>query len=315
MLNTGFAPTLHSGWYFGAMIDELTAAVTPLPIGDRRLMIVRDLAGRPRVYDAICPHRGADLGHGGVLTRAGVLCPFHGKSVTLGSRTGSRYSVAELPSLQAGGALFVSLQAEPPDDNGFSEHLLGLAGTHRFFPCPPVDVRVPQELVVENAFDLDHFIQVHRIPKVTATGWGRTSGGAAFCEARFLVRMPAWDGAGDTIIQNRFYARAFSPSVVVSELGAAGIGQSVITTAVPTAGGCRVRVINALRPEPDGSVPAQAVRALTDGARKALEQDAPVWNNLDQHMAPTFDARDEPVLLFREFCADFSDVAVVRVAC
>ena len=318
MLNAGYAPALHSGWYLAAVLDELTAPVTPLRIADRRLMAVRSRDGALRVYDAVCPHRGADLGHGGTLTRAGIVCPFHGKAVALGDRPGSRYAVPELPSFLAGPALFVALAPGAVDDRGFRLRMTRLAATHRLFPCPPAEISVPQELVVENAFDLDHFIQVHRIPRVTGAGHGLTDEGAAFCGARFEVRMPAWEGAGgsaDTVIQNRFHATAFSPSIVVSELGAAGTGQAVITTAVPSPTGCRVRVLNALRPQPDGTVPEDAVRALTEGARKALDQDAPIWNNLDLSMTPSFDPRDEPVLLFRDFCEGFADLAVHHALC
>ena len=319
MLNAGYAPARHSGWYLAAIVDELTGPVTALRIADRRLIVVRGRDSDFRVYDAVCPHRGADLGHGGTLTRAGIVCPFHGKAVALGERAGSRYSVPELPSFRAGPALFVALLPGAVDDRGFRLRMTKLAATHRLFPCPPADIAVPQELVVENAFDLDHFIQVHRIPRVTAAGHGRTETGAAFCEARFEVRMPAWEGgagpAADAVIQNRFHATAFSPSIVLSELGAPGTGQAVITTAVPTVSGCRVRVLNALRPQPDGTVPEHAVRALTEGARKALDQDAPIWNNMDLSMTPTFDPRDEPVLLFRDFCQGFADLAVRHALC
>lgn len=320
MPNAPYAPALHSGWYLAAMVDELTEFVTPLAIGDRRLMIVRGPGGTYRVYNSVCPHRGADLGHGGVLSRAGVICPFHGKAIALGERDGARYWVSEVPSFLAGTALFAALDPALLDDNGFRAQMTELASTHQLFACPPAVMAVPQELVVENAFDLDHFIQVHRIPKVTGIGFGRTRDGAAYCEAALTVRTPVWDasngnGGGAAIIQNRFYARAFSPSIVMSELGPAGIGQTVITTASPVSTGCRVRVINALRPEPDGSVPARAVQALTDGARKALEQDRPVWENLTLTMEPTFDPRDEPVLLFREFCSTFSAVGLHAARC
>jgi len=308
----GDVPALHSGWFFAGMTDELTAPVTPLRIGDRRLIIVADRGGGHRIYDAVCPHRGADLGVGGTLTRAGIVCPFHGRAVSLGLRDGSRYFTPELPSFSAGGALFTALTPDFFDDWGFQAAMIDLAAVQQLFACPPADMRVPQQLVIENAFDLDHFIQVHQIRKVTALGYGRTPDGAAYCEARFQVRPPGTTG---NLVENRFYARAFSPSLVVSELGVPGTGPTVITTAVPTADGCRVRVINAVRPERNGAVSTRLVDLLTAGAAKALAQDTPIWDNLDVNMVPDFDARDEPVMLFREFCAEFSGTTVDRVHC
>jgi 3-ketosteroid 9alpha-monooxygenase subunit A len=315
MKNSGFAAVLHSGWYLAAVTTELTDPITPLAIGDRRMMIVRPADERPRVYRSVCPHRGANLAYGGTLARAGVICPFHGKAIALGGRDDDRLAVAELPSFVAGPALFVALDPDVLDDNGFRDEISSLAGTHQLFPCPAAQMPISQELVIENAFDLDHFIQVHRIPRVTAMQYGRTASGAAFCEARFRVRMPAWDGGGDAVVENRFHATAFSPSIVMSQLGDPASGQTVITAVAPTEGGCSIRVINAVRPGAGGVVPEQAIAALTDGARKALEQDRPVWTHLDPDMEPRFDPRDEAVLLFRQFCGEFLDLGPARVLC
>ena len=313
--NAGTVPPLHTGWYLAGMLDEFTAPVTPLRIGTRRLIVVTGRDGGPRIYDAVCPHRGADLGVGGTLTRAGIVCPFHGKAVALGLRENARYSTPELPSFLAGPALFVALDPEQLQDRGFREAMTELAAGHGLYACAPVEMAVPQQLVVENAFDLDHFIQVHLIPRVIGLGFGRTPAGAAYCEARFQVRPPGSAGTPGPLFDSRFHATAFSPSLVVSALGAPGSGPTVVTTAVPTATGCRVRVINAVRPDALGRVPTGLVDKLIEGAAKALAQDAPIWDNLDQQMVPDFDPRDEPVLLFREFCREFTPKAVDRVLC
>jgi 3-ketosteroid 9alpha-monooxygenase subunit A len=301
--NAGAVPALHTGWYLAGMLDEFAAPVTPLRIGNRRLIVVAGRDDEPRIYDAVCPHRGADLGVGGTLTRAGIVCPFHGKAVALGSRPGARYSTPELPSFLAGPALFVALDAAQVDDRGFRAAMTALAAGHALSACPPVDMAVPQQLVIENAFDLDHFIQVHLIPKVSALDFGRTPAGAAYCEALFQVRPPGAAGTPGRLFDSRFHATAFSPSLVVSELGVPGSGPTVVTSAVPTPTGCRVRVSTVL------------VDKLTEGAAKALAQDAPIWDNLDLEMVPDFDPRDEPVLLFREFCREFTAKAADRVLC
>lgn len=261
-----------------------------------------------RVYDAVCPHRGASLAHGGTLARAGVICPFHGKAVALGECADpDRYAVAELPSLLVGAVLFVAL-GPGVDDRGFTDTLSALARTHDLYPCPPMVISVAPELVVENAFDLDHFVKVHRISRVTGRDWGHSDTGAAYCDARFTIRTPEWDGGGNAVIQNRFYARAFSPTIVLTELGEPGVGQTVITGATPTGRGCVVRVINALRRTEDG-VPPAVVASLTEFAGKALGDDMLIWEHMDMAMTPRMDRRDAPVLVFRDFCTTFSAAA------
>ncbi len=313
MLNTGYAPARHSGWHLASTTAEMQAPITPLTIAGRSLMAIALPDGGYKVYDAICPHRGASLAHGGTLARAGVLCPFHGKAVALGGCSDpDRYAVPEVPSLLVGSVLFVGLGNDELDDRGFREAMTELAQTHDLYPCPPLLVDVAPELVVENAFDLDHFLKVHHISRVTGVDWGRDPGGAAHCQAEFTVRTPQWEGGGNTIIQNRFYAKAFSPTIVVTELGEHGAGQTVITGATMTPAGCVVRVVNALRRSPDGPVSPAVVRSLTDFAAKALHDDMLIWEHMDMTMTPRMDRRDAAVLVFREFCDSFRPATALQ---
>ncbi len=338
MLNTNYAPVRHSGWYLAATTAELQAPITPLDIAGRRLMVIASGDGGYRVYDSVCPHRGASLAHGGTVGRAGVICPFHGRAIALGACADpERYSVAEVPSLLVGSVLFVGGMGEARDsavgdrgldgrgvdgrgvdgrgvdDRGFEATMLELATTHDLYPCPPMTIDVAPELVVENAFDLDHFVKVHHISRVTAMDWGLAAGGPAHCHAEFTVRTPAWDGGGSKIIQNRFYARAFSPTIVVTELGEHGVGQTVITGATMTPRGCVVRVVNALRRSQQGPASDIVVRSLTDFAAKALHDDMLIWEHLEPAMTPRMDRRDAPVAVFREFCESFQPAAADRL--
>jgi 3-ketosteroid 9alpha-monooxygenase subunit A len=339
MLNTDYAPARHSGWYLATTTAELQAPITPLNIAGRALMAVATGDGGYRVYDSVCPHRGASLAHGGTVGRAGVICPFHGRAIALGSCSDpDRYSVAEVPSLLVGTVLFVcvsggvvgasggsgdgangvrgdgfKVDGVRVDDRGFEATMLELASTHDLFPCPPMTIDVAPELVVENAFDLDHFMKVHHISRVTGMDWGLTENGPAHCHAEFTVRTPQWEGGGPKIIQNRFYTRAFSPTVVVTELGEHGVGQTVITGATRTPQGCVVRVVNALRRAPEGPASEVVVRSLTDFAAKALHDDMLIWEHLDTTMTPQMDRRDAPVVVFREFCDSFQPTTVDRV--
>ena len=302
-----YAPTHHSGWYFAGWAPELTDPIAPLRIGRARLMVVQTPTGRT-VYHSTCPHRGADLAFGGELIRAGIKCPFHGKGIGLGLREGCRYAVPAVPAVAVGDALFCGIDPDLLDDCGFRARLADLAGEFDFFACPELDVPITQEMVIENAFDLDHFRQVHLVPKVLAVDAGKTGEGAVYSEAAFLVGRPPWMGGPREMIRSRFRAVAYSPSVVVTEMGPPGDDQVVITTATATADGCRVRVLIGIRPDPDGVVPPGVVQALVHNANRALQQDLPVWANLNRDAVPRFDDRDDAVLLFQQFCGQFTAV-------
>ena len=67
------------GWYSVLDSDELAAdEIKRLRYFDRELVVVRDAQGKPRVFDAYCPHLGAHLGVGGQVEGGTVRCPFHG---------------------------------------------------------------------------------------------------------------------------------------------------------------------------------------------------------------------------------------------
>lgn len=302
-----------NGWYLAAFESDLDGTVSPLTIGDRRLIVVRD-GDAVRVFDGTCPHRGAHLGHGGILDGTCVVCPFHGKHIRLGGD--SRLSVREHRVVRAGEAIFVRLSDDPADDRGFEQAVKEIAATRQVVPAVRAEVRAPAAYIVENAFDVDHFAAVHHVPRVRSLGVRLDDGGALAIEAEFRTLMLPWVSAEQreeareraaranvarTAFASRFYARAFSPAVVVTEFGPPGASHYVITGAVPVDGGCIARVAVGVLPECAAQLPH-----LVDGARKALHEDLVVWNHLDVHAPQRFDTRDGPVLAFRDFCASFA---------
>lgn len=73
------APPPHPyGWYAPLRAHEVRAdAPTSLEFMGRSLVAFRDAAGRVRVLDAVCPHFGAHLGHGGEVRDGCIRCPYH----------------------------------------------------------------------------------------------------------------------------------------------------------------------------------------------------------------------------------------------
>ena len=71
-------PAYPRGWYAVCDTDDLAAgAVKPLKLFGEDIVVARSLDGQANVFDAFCPHLGAHLGHGGVVTEDGLRCPFH----------------------------------------------------------------------------------------------------------------------------------------------------------------------------------------------------------------------------------------------
>ncbi len=340
MARTG-RTALHGGWYLLALGDELTEPVTGFMLGDLALAAIRD-NGRLRVFDGTCPHRGAHLGYGGrVVQGRAIICPFHGKRIGLGEGPG-RLRVREHEVLDCGGAVFLRLADSPRDDHGFELAMKELIATHVVASALIVPVSVPPEIVIENAFDIDHFPAVHLVPGLVGLKVEIGLDGELTITTGFRTKAPAWE-AGSGEVTSRFFARAFSPNVVVTDLGTTAVpargddppeppavlppgddppeppavlppgddppeppaGRNVVITgATPASGGCVARIAIAV---PHGS-PDGVAAALIAGARHAFEQDLRVWEHLDLDAEARLGPRDTPVLAFRAFCASFAAV-------
>ncbi|HEY1916264.1 MAG TPA: Rieske 2Fe-2S domain-containing protein [Streptosporangiaceae bacterium] len=288
------------GWRLLAFGDELAEPVTGLSLGSRALVAVRD-QGRIRVFDGTCPHRGAHLGYGGCLTDGpGIICPFHGKWIGLGEQAGS-LSVREHEVIDGGGAVFVRLTDVPARDHGFAGAIGGILPTHELSGAVTLAVRVPPELIIENAFDFAHFPTVHLTSRLARPEVKLGDDGELSIMTSFRTGAPAWEAAeGD--FTSRFHARAFNPGLVVTELGPPGASNFVVTGATAAEGGCLARIAVAVRrTAADGTA-----AALIEGAKLAFEQDLLVWNHLDLTTPARLDSRDTPVLAFRAFCASFA---------
>jgi 3-ketosteroid 9alpha-monooxygenase subunit A len=335
---------LHGGWYLLALAEELAGEVTPVELGDRALMVIRD-GERLRVLDARCPHRGAHLGYGGRLApgRAGafVICPFHGKRIGLGAGT-ARLCVTEYQSIVAGDALFVRLGADPAEDRGFDQAIKEIGAEKQIVGALVRLIRVPPAYVIENAFDYSHFTAVHGVDRVTGFGLREDSSGGIAVEGDFWTAVPPTvvqqAVAPQTVVQqtmaqqtaapraaaladrglrSRFYARAVSPSLVLTELGPPEISHTLITSASPlgarsahgsagsagsgtAADGCVIRVALGVRPSAVSAVPM-----LVSSVRRNIDQDAVIWDHLDPAAPARYDRADLPALAFRQFCAGF----------
>jgi len=304
---------LHSGWYLPVFLSELTAQVSPLTIGDRRFVAVRE-NDRVRIFDGSCPHRGAHLGYGGRLDGNCLICPFHGKRIVLGD-TAKHWHVPEYEVAQWGDAVFVRLSGDTDGDRGFTRTLKALHDTHPLVAALAQPIAAAADLITENAFDADHFTTVHKVPKLAGMVTQPGEAGELTIEGEFLMQTSPWqdDRTKEEVRWNsvrtgvvrwdyraRFFARAFSPGLVVTLFGPPQERHVIVTAAVPAGSGCVARVAVGVQAEQAAELPI-----LIAGSVRALAEDQVLWENLDPGFCPAYDARDEPVIAFREFCAGF----------
>lgn len=311
---------LHAGWYLIAFTDELTEDLTPLQLGDRRLMIVKtdDQQGFG-LFDSTCPHRGANLAYGGELKGDCVVCPFHGRRVMLGE-SDRPLQVRGYPTLVLGPLVFARLTNQSEGEATFTESFPVILGQRTITPAITTEFTVPISYVVENAFDIEHFTPVHDVPRVgdmeavlheegyLQIGGTFTTVEQPWIDLRMAVALQQFLGdtrARSAQTQSGFRATAFSPTLVATSFGSTGKDPVIITAAVPTPTGCRVRVSVA-------AFPGDPVEHIVNGSKLAMKQDGEIWNNLDPDAPTTMDERDANIIAYHTFCQTFPKVADTR---
>jgi 3-ketosteroid 9alpha-monooxygenase subunit A len=304
----------YGGWYQIAFERDLQADVSSVPVGDRRLLIVRS-GGEINVYDATCPHRGADLGVGGKLLDPRVLtCPYHGHRIALGGEGGGPYCVAKYPSLVKSGLIFALVGdfeiGKLPDMLDYLER------THKIFAGFTKTIKVPPEMVIENAFDWAHFPPVHDVLKVEY-GEPTVEDGVFTATTKLRVGPSMWQGTGDgshhddgtTFVEVPLLARAYSPNLTITQVAVGGGDHPhfVIASAVPMLDGTSTIRLSVAMPVVEGFDPPQEFADLMlQFESMGLEQDRPVWENLALNATPKYTAEDDNVLKYRKFCERFT---------
>ncbi len=294
----------RQGWYQVAFERDLAEELTAAAVGSAPLALLRSPDGI-RAFDAVCPHRGANLACNGRVADGEFVCPFHGYRVGLGRDSADGYGAREYPALSAGGLVFVRLSEE--HECGLPRLLEELSRSYQLIPGFETQVRAPAEIVIENGFDSAHFRTVHGIQNEPEFSLLAEPAGALVVEGAFEYPLPPWQRGegGQGAVRVPYVARAFSPFLAVTHLG----GNNpywVITGATPTQdGSCIVRLSVALPRAAGDAAAAVFSHHLLHYSRAGLEQDRLLWENLSPAARPRFTRRDAAVLAFRKFCRAF----------
>lgn len=212
----------------------------------------------------------------------------------------------EFPLLGYGGLLFVRLSDE--HENGLEAFLDDLAEDHFFVPGFAMTVKAPAPMVIENAFDESHFRPVHGVSNEPEFTIRPSEHGEFAVEGMFEVAPSPWQrsGNGEANVTAPFVARAFSPHLVISELGGSH-PYVVITGATPVDEQYTlVRVSLAVPPEADGTPPeAELCRYLLRQSESGIATDATIWEHLSFDVDPSLSPQDTAVVEFERFCERF----------
>lgn len=277
-------------------------------IGNQHLVLARTENGI-QAFDAACPHRGANLAYGGRLEGQSIICPFHGYRVTLGECATRGFQVRQYPTLAFGGLVFVRLSEA--HENGLTALLTELNADYYFVPGFVRDIKTKASLVIENGFDNLHFRSVHNIRNLPRFRTRPSQHGELAVEGVFEIPPPAAEPDRSAIMQVPFVARAFSPGLVISQLGGAQ-PYAVITSATPTPDGfCRMRLSLALPGKKANQKPhPQLAQYLLEQSKIGIALDEAIWEHMIPDTQPHLSLRDATVIEFNKFCRQFESEQV-----
>lgn len=160
-----------SSWYAVCFSKELQNEKSLLiKIDNKEFVIFRTKKGVVVAIDAICPHLGANLGHGGKVVGEGIKCPFHGLVFnTRGQCALQNNHCIEtkiLPVRELNGIIFVYYSNRANftptwELPSFEEESWTVP---KEYTWPVLNIH-PQELL-ENAVDYLHFTEIHGFSSV-----------------------------------------------------------------------------------------------------------------------------------------------------
>jgi len=295
-----------NGWHALAHRSALDAQLVSIKAGRHRVLLLH-ANNKLRAFDAVCPHRGADLGHGTLEGADTVRCGLHGFRIGLGKDTRRSQCVSELPCMLLGDLVFVRLGQGP--DCGFAAAALRLAHSHDVTGPVSLHIAVDHRMVIENAFDELHFVPVHSVTRLARFEVEHDAEGALSVTSRFTVPPSRWQRPrlGQVNVEVPFRATAYSSGVVVTRMG--GMRPYVVITAARPMepGSCQVDLCIAT---PKGVEPHDSddLQYLLQQGAAGLELDRKFWESMLTSVCNLTSA-ERAVQAFRHFCAAFDDGA------
>ncbi len=300
------------GWYQVGWPDELEpGGVAPLFFFERDLVLWRDVEdGAYHLQDAICPHLGGHLGHGGHVENCEIMCPFHGwkfdaegrnSEIPYSERVNRAARLRTFPVVERNGmvlAWYHPFEAEPmwevpaleefSDDEGWSETIT------RVIPIPAA-----WQEIAENSVDLAHFRFVHNTDLVPTARSYETDGPLAHVRTNQTFVTPTGMVEGSIDIDQ--YGPGFS---VVRFSGIIDTVLLGCNTPV-TSDTCEQRFSFRVRRLGDDATTSSVGEAFVAEISQQIIEDLPIWKNKGYVSRPALADTDGPYMQFRKWASQF----------
>ena len=303
-------PIPYSWYQVGWGADLQPGDVRPLHYFGRDLVLWRDADGVAHLQDAICPHLGAHLGHGGHVRQCNLQCPFHGwlfdgegrnVEIPYSERVNGKAKLFTYPLVERNGLLMAWYHPdridplfdlpEVPELNdpvGFSDPV------GRSFEIPAA-----WQEIAENQVDVAHFRYVHNTDIVPEVAEYTTDGHMSYL--RSTQKFPTPRG----VVDGRIDVDTHCPGFGVIRFS--GIVDTVLlgcNTPID-AERCQLRFTFTVRRLGDEASTSAVGAAFVEEVSRQVQEDIPIWEHKGHVTRPALADTDGPYLQFRRWASQF----------
>jgi nitrite reductase/ring-hydroxylating ferredoxin subunit len=304
-------PASPNGWFsVGEGAALAVGDVRPVSYLERELVLFRGEDGVARVFDAHCPHLGANLGVGGRVCGDGIECPFHGwrydgegqLAEVPGLDRKPRASARVWPVCERNGRIFVW------------NHAGGLPPGYEVVRYRPDEsdwtpwktnsyrVRVHVQDLTENIIDRSHFSAVHDMAPPERTQFDVRFDGISMVVEQSL-KVTAVDVAGYEIETT---STTCGPGIVAVKVSQDPIEMLTYITQTPIDEQLtEVNLCFSMKALPDEKA-TESISELNDRiTNEQFTQDVPIWENKIYRERPMITKVDGPVAQYRRWFRQF----------
>ncbi|MEZ5323240.1 MAG: Rieske 2Fe-2S domain-containing protein [Microthrixaceae bacterium] len=300
------------GWYQICWPDELEpGGVLPLYYFDRDLVLWRDTDGAAyHLQDAICPHLGGHLGHGGHVEDCQITCPFHGwkfdaeghnSEIPYSDRVNKSACVRTYPVLERNGVVMAwyhpfdeSPMWDIPELDEFADTVEWTETTARM-----VEIPAAWQEVAENSVDIAHFRYLHNTDSVPEARSYEADGPVQ--RVRTVQKFVTPQG----VVEGNIDIDQHGPGFSVIRFS--GIVDTILlgcNTPV-TSDTCEQRFSFRVRRLADAAATSSLGDAFVAEITQQIHEDLPIWKNKGYVVRPALADTDGPYMKFRAWAAQF----------
>jgi 3-ketosteroid 9alpha-monooxygenase subunit A len=304
-------PASPNGWFsVGTSESLVTGDVKSVRYLDQDLVVFRGDDGAAHVFDAHCPHLGANLGVGGKVCGDGITCPFHGW------RFNGRGELVEVPGLdrpprasarawevcERNGQVLIWHHAddEPPLYDVIGYRPDEAAWTP--WRSNSYRVRVHVQDLTENILDRSHFSAVHDMrPPDQEFFEVRFEGSSMVVEQCMKVTAVAEAG-----IEVRTKTTTCGPGIVAVEVNQDPVEMLTYITQTPIDDELTEISLHFSMKRLEDERTTESISELNDRITNLqFTQDVPIWENKIYRERPIITKVDGPITQYRRWFRQF----------